>query len=131
MGFAICYIVIGVAWIALLFYPRFTIMQLLKTVIAGCCSFCPLLLIGMSLCQGKVVFVSNVWLDILVVAYFLFTPLFCLIAFIWNTVDIVRYSRKKAESKEYLRACGQLMILAIFVVYLVAVCGPMIWGIGC
>ena len=75
--------------------------------------------------------VSNDCYDILVVAYFLFTPLFCLIALIWNTVDIVKYSRKKAESKEYLRACGQLMILAIFVVYLLAVCGPIIWGIGC
>ncbi len=127
MSFAIYYIMIGVAWIALLFFPRFTKVQLLKTFIAGCCSFCPLLMIGMEM---------GFWgswgcLDVLVVAFFLFTPLFCLIALIWNIVDIVKYARKKVELMEYYRAWGQMVIWVVFVVYLLFVCGPMIIGIGC
>ena len=62
--------------------------------------------------------------------YFTLTPLACLTAFVWNTVDIARYS-KNNESKELLRACGQLAVWLVFVVYLLFVCGPIILGAGC
>ena len=121
------FIIISAAWIALLFYPRFTKIQLWKTVLAACCSFCPLLMTVVASCQKMGYPVSWSWglLNILVVAFFTLTPLSCLTAFVWNTVDIARYS-KKNESKELLRACGQLAVWAVFVVYLLFVCGPII-----
>ena len=120
------FIIISAAWIALLFYPRFTKIQLWKTVLAACCSFCPLLLTGTFLWQKMGYRISWVIFDILAVAYFTLTPLSCLIALIWNIVDIARYSKKTTESKELLRACGQLAVWAVFVVYLLFVCGPII-----
>ena len=119
------FIIISAAWIALLFYPRFTKIQLWKTVLAACCSFCPLLLTGTFLWHEMGYRVSWVIFDILAVAYFTLTPLSCLIALIWNIVDIARYSQKN-EFKELLRACGQLAVWAVFVVYLLFVCGPII-----
>ena len=119
------FIIISAAWIALLFYPRFTKIQLWKTVLAACCSFCPLLLTGTFVWQKMGYRISWVIFDILAVSYFTLTPLSCLTAFVWNTVDIARYS-KKNESKELLRACGQLAVWAVFVVYLLFVCGPII-----
>ena len=71
------------------------------------------------------------YLNILVVAFFTLTPLSCLIALIWNIVDIARYSKKPTESKELLRVLGQLAVWTVFVVYLLFVCGPVIVGIGC
>ena len=124
---------ISVGWAALLLYPRFTGIQLWKTVLAGFCSFCPLLLTGVALCQKMGYPISCSWelLNILVVAFFTLTPLSCLIALIWNIVDIARCSKKPTESKELLRAWGQLAVWAVFVVYLLFVCGPVIVGIGC
>ena len=119
------FIMISVGWAALLLYPRFTGIQLWKTVLAGFCSFCPLLLTGTFLWQEMGYRVSWVIFDILAVAYFTLTPLSCLIALIWNIVDIARYSQKN-EFKELLRACGQLAVWAVFVVYLLFVCGPII-----
>ena len=119
------FIMISVGWAALLFYPRFTGIQLWKTVLAGFCSFCPLLLTGTFLWHEMGYRVSWVIFDILAVAYFTLTPLSCLIALIWNIVDIARYSQKN-EFKELLRACGQLAVWAVFVVYLLFVCGPII-----
>ena len=116
---------ISVGWAALLLYPRFTGIQLWKTVLAGFCSFCPLLLTGTFLWHEMGYRVSWVIFDILAVAYFTLTPLSCLIALIWNIVDIARYSQKN-EFKELLRACGQLAVWAVFVVYLLFVCGPII-----
>ena len=116
---------ISVGWAALLLYPRFTKIQLWKTILAACCSFCPLLLTGTFLWHEMGYRVSWVIFDILAVAYFTLTPLSCLIALIWNIVDIARYSQKN-EFKELLRACGQLAVWAVFVVYLLFVCGPII-----
>ena len=127
-------VIISAAWTALLFYPRFTGIQLWKTVLAGCCSFCPLLMTGgVTLCRemGYPVSWSRELLNVLVVAFFTLTPLSCLTAFVWNTVDIARYSKKPTESKELLRALGQLAVWTVFVVYLLFVCGPVIVGIGC
>ena len=132
MSEIIALIIISAAWVALLFFPRFTKIQLGKTVLAACCSFCPLLLSGIILWQEMGHPVSwKVLNNILVVAYFTLTPLACLTAFVWNTVDIVRYSGKPNESKELLRACGQLAVWLVFVVYLLFVCGPVILGAGC
>ena len=122
---------ISVGWAALLFYPRFTGIQLWKTVLSGFCAFCPLLLTGIILWQKMGYPVSWKILNILVVAFFTLTPLSCLIALIWNIVDVARYSKKPTESKELLRAWGQLAVWAVFVVYLLFVCGPVIVGIGC
>ena len=119
------FIMISVGWAALLLYPRFTGIQLWKTVLAGFCSFCPLLLTGTFLWHEMGYRVSWVIFDILAVAYFTLTPLSCLIALIWNIVDIARYSQKN-EFKELLRACGQLAVWLVFVVYLLFVCGPII-----
>ena len=130
MNVTLYFIIISAAWIALLFYPRFTKIQLWKTVLAACCSFCPLLLSGTFLWQEMGYPVSWEVLDIPVVAYFTLTPLACLTALIWNIVDIARYS-KKNESEELLRACGQLAVWLVFVVYLLFVCGPIILGAGC
>ena len=124
-------IIISVVWAALLFYPCFTGIQLWKTVLAGFCAFCPLLLTGIILWQKMGYPVSWEILNILVVAFFTLTPLSCLIALIWNIVDVARYSKKTTESKELLRAWGQLAVWAVFVVYLLFVCGPVIVGIGC
>ncbi len=118
MNVSLYFIIFSAAWIALLFFPRFTKIQLWKTFFAACCSFCPLLLTGTFLWQEMGYRVSWVIFDILVVAYFTLTPLSCLTAFVWNTVDIVRYSPKTTESKELLRACGQLAVWLVFVVYL-------------
>ena len=126
----VTFIMISMAWAALLFYPRFTGIQLWKTVLAGFCSFCPLLLTGTFLWQEMGYRVSWVIFDILAVAYFTLTPLSCLIALIWNIVDIARYSQKN-EFKELLRASGQLAVWTVFVVYLLFVCGPIILGVGC
>ena len=117
---------ISVGWAALLFYPRFTGIQLWKTVLSGFCAFCPLLLTGIILWQKMGYPVSWKILNILVVAFFTLTPLSCLIALIWNIVDVARYSKKTTESKELLRAWGQLAVWAVFVVYLLFVCGPII-----
>jgi len=125
------FIIISAAWTALLFYPRFTKIQLGKTVLAACCSFCPLLLTGSFLWDKMGYPVSWKFLDILVVALFTLTPLSCLTALIWNIADIVRYSKKRTESKELLRASGQLTVWIIFMVYLLFVCGPVIVGVGC
>ena len=125
------FIMISVGWAALLLYPRFTGIQLWKTVLAGFCAFCPLLLTGIILWQKMGYPVSWKILNILVVAFFTLTPLSCLIALIWNIVDVARYSKKTTESKELLRAWGQLAVWAVFVVYLLFVCGPVIVGIGC
>ena len=76
-------------------------------------------------------FTDSFNLNILVVAFFTLTPLSCLTAFVWHIVDIARYSKKPTESKELLRAWGQLAVWAVFVVYLLFVCGPIIVGIGC
>ncbi len=129
MNITLYFIIISAAWIALLFYPRFTKIQLWKTVLAACCSFCPLLLNGIILWQEMGYPVSC--LNILVVAYFTLTPLSCLTAFVWNTVDIARYSKKQTGSKELLRALGQLAVWIVFVVYLLFVCGPILLGVGC
>ena len=133
MEIELYFVMISAAWTALLFYPRFTGIQLWKTVLAGSCSFCPLLMSGVALCQGMgyPVFWSWELLNILVVAFFTSTPLSCLIALIWNIVDIARYSKKQTESKELLRAWGQLAVGIVFVVYLLFVCGPVIVGTGC
>ncbi|MBO4649177.1 MAG: hypothetical protein J5806_13580 [Lentisphaeria bacterium] len=131
MKIELYFILISAAWTALLLYPRFTGIQLWKTVLAGFCSFCPLLMIGVALCQKMGYPVSWELLNILVVAFFTLTPLSCLTALIWNIVDIARYSKKPTESKELLRAWGQLAVWAVFVVYLLFVCGPVIVGIGC
>ena len=120
------FIMISVGWAALLFYPRFTGIQLWKTVLSGFCAFCPLLLTGIILWQKMGYPVSWKILNILVVAFFTLTPLSCLIALIWNIVDVARYSKKTTESKELLRAWGQLAVWAVFVVYLLFVCGPII-----
>ena len=125
MEIELYFIIISAAWAALLFYPRLTGIQLWKTVLAGFCSFCPLLLTGTFLWHEMGYRVSWVIFDILAVAYFTLTPLSCLIALIWNIVDIARYSQKN-EFKELLRACGQLAVWAVFVVYLLFVCGPII-----
>ena len=125
------FIMRSVGWAALLFYPRFTGIQLWKTVLSGFCAFCPLLLTGIILWQKMGYPVSWKILNILVVAFFTLTPLSCLIALIWNIVDVARYSKKTTESKELLRAWGQLAVWAVFVVYLLFVCGPVIVGIGC
>ena len=126
------FIIISVVWAALLFYPCFTGIQLWKTVLAGCCSFCPLLLTGIILWQKMGYPVSwGILNNILVVAFFTLTPLSCLIALIWNIVDIARYSKKQTGSKELLRASGQLAVWTVFVVYLLFVCGPIILGVGC
>ena len=130
MNITSCFIIISTAWTALLFYPRFTGIQLWKTVLAACCSFCPLLLTGIILCQEMGYRVSWDILNILVVAYFTLTPLSCLTAFVWNTVDIARYS-KKTGFQELLRALGQLAVWTVFVLYLLFVCGPIILGAGC
>ena len=130
MNVSLYFIIISAAWIALLFYPRFTKIQLWKTVLAACCSFCPLLLTGTFLWQEMGYQVSWEVLDIPVVASFTLTPLACLTAFVWNIVDIARYSQKN-ESEELLRACGQLAVWLVFVVYLLFVCGPIILGAGC
>ena len=130
MKILLCFITISVVWAALLFYPRFTGIQLWKTVLAGCCSFCPLLLIGIFLWQEMGYPVSWEILNISVVAFFTLTPLSCLTAFVWNTVDIARYSKKQTESKELLRALGQLTVWTVFVVYLLFICGPIILGIS-
>lgn len=126
------FIMISAVWAALLFYPRFTGIQLWKTVLAGCCSFCPLLMTGAALCR-KMGYPGWSWevLNILVVAFFTLTPLSCLIALIWNIVDVVRYSKKQTGSKEFWRAWGQLAVWIVFAAYLLFVCGPMILGIGC
>ena len=126
------FIIISAVWAALLFYPCFTGIQLWKTVLAGCCAFCPLLMTGAALCR-KMGCPDWSWevLNVLVVAFFTLTPLSCLIALIWNIVDITRYSKKTTESKEFWRAWGQLAVWAVFVVYLLLVCGPIIVGIGC
>ena len=126
MEIELYFIVISAAWTALLFYPRFTRIQLWKTVLAGCCSFCPLLLTGTFLWHEMGYRVSWELLNILVVAFFTLTPLSCLTALIWNIVDIARYSKKQTESKELRRAWGQLAVWAVFVVYLLFVCGPII-----
>ena len=133
MEIALYFIIISAAWTALLFYPRLTGIQLWKTVLAGCCSFCPLLLTGVTLCQKMGCHGSRSWelLNISVVAFFTLTPLSCLIALIWNIVDIARYSKKTTESKELPRAWGQLAVWTVFVVYLLFVCGPTILGVGC
>ncbi len=126
------FIIISVVWAALLFYPRFTGIQLWKTILAGCCSFCPLLLTGIILWQKMGYPVSwGILNNILVVAFFTLTPLSCLIALIWNIVDIARYSKKQTESKELQRAWGQLAVWTVFIVYLLFVCGPIIVGVGC
>jgi len=130
MSVIIDFIIISAAWIALLFFPRFTKIQLWKTILAACCSFCSLLLTGTFLWQEMGYRVSWVIFDILAVAYFTLTPLSCLIALIWNIVDIARYSPKN-EFKELLRACGQLALWLVFVVYLLFVCSPIILGVGC
>ena len=130
MNVSLYFIIFSAAWIALLLFPRFTKIQLWKTILAACCSFCPLLLTGTFLWQEMGYRVSWVIFDILAVAYFTLTPLSCLIALIWNIVDIARYSQKN-EFKELLRAWGQLAVWAVFVVYLLFVCGPVIVGIGC
>ena len=126
------FIIISVVWAALLFYPRFTGIQLWKTILAGGCSFCPLLMIGIALCQ-KMGYPDWSWevQNILVVAFFTLTPLSCLIALIWNIVDIARYSKKPTGSRELLRAWGQQAVWTVFVFYLLFVCGPVIVGIGC
>ena len=126
MNITLYFIIISAAWIALLFFPRFTKIQLWKTVLAACCSFCPLLLTGTFLWHEMGYRVSWVIFDILAVAYFTLTPLSCLIALIWNIVDVARYSKKTTESKELLRAWGQLAVWTVFVVYLLFVCGPII-----
>ena len=126
MNVSLYFIIFSAAWIALLFFPRFTGIQLWKTILAACCSFCPLLLTGTFLWQEMGYRVSWVIFDILAVAYFTLTPLSCLIALIWNIVDIARYSKKQTGSKELLRAWGQLAVWAVFVVYLLFVCGPII-----
>ena len=126
MNVSLYFIIFSAAWIALLLFPRFTKIQLWKTILAACCSFCPLLLTGTFLWQEMGYRVSWVIFDILAVAYFTLTPLSCLIALIWNIVDIARYSKKTTESKELLRAWGQLAVWAVFVVYLLFVCGPII-----
>ena len=133
MEIELYFVIISAAWTALLFYPRFTGIQLWKTVLAVCCSFCPLLMTVVASCQKMRYPVSWSWglLNILVVAFFTSTPLSCLIALIWNIVDIARYSKKPTESKELLRALGQLAVWTVFVVYLLFVCGPVIVGIGC
>ena len=125
------FIMISVGWAALLFYPRFTGIQLWKTVLSGFCAFCPLLLTGIILWQKMGYPVSWKILNILVVAFFTLTPLSCLIALIWNIVDIARYSKKQTESKELQRAWGQLAVWTVFIVYLLFVCGPIIVGVGC
>ena len=117
MNVSLYFIIISAAWSSLLFFPRFTKIQLWKTILAACCSFCPLLLCGTFLWQEMGYRVSWVIFDILAVAYFTLTPLSCLIALIWNIVDIARYSPKN-EFKELLRACGQLAVWLVFVVYL-------------
>ena len=126
MNVSLYFIIFSAAWIALLLFPRFTKIQLWKTILAACCSFCPLLLTGTFLWQEMGYRVSWVIFDILAVAYFTLTPLSCLIALIWNIVDVARYSKKTTESKELLRAWGQLAVWAVFVVYLLFVCGPII-----
>ena len=132
MNITLYFVIISVAWAALLFFPRFTKIQLWKTVLAACCSFCPLLLTGIMLGQQMGYRVSwKVLNNILVVAYFTLTPLSCLTALIWNVVDIARYSQKQTESKELLRALGQLAVWTVFVLYLLFVCGPVILGVGC
>ena len=131
MDITLYFIIISAAWIALLFYPRFTKIQLWKTVLAACCAFCPLLLTGIFLWQEMGYRVSWKVLDILVVALFTLTPLSCLAAFVWNAVDIARYSKKQTGSKELLRACGQLAVWLVFVIYLLFVCGPIILGVDC
>ena len=131
MNIPLQFIIISAAWTALLFYPRFTRIQLWKTVLAVCCSFCPLLLTGSFLWDKMGYPVSWEFLDILVVALFTLTPLSCLTALIWNIADIVRYSKKRIEPKELLRASGQLTVWIIFMVYLLFVCGPVIVGVGC
>ena len=120
------FIIISAAWIALLFYPRFTKIQLWKTVLAACCSFCPLLLTGTFLWQKMGYRISWVIFDILAVSYFTLTPLSCLTAFVWNAVDIVRYSKKTTGSRDLLRTLEQLVVWTVFVVYLLFVCGPII-----
>ena len=94
MNITLYFIIISAAWIALLFYPRFTKIQLWKTVLAACCSFCPLLLTGTFSWQEMGYRISWVIFDILAVSYFTLTSLSCLTAFVWNTVDIARYSKK-------------------------------------
>ena len=131
MEIELYFVIISAAWTALLFYPCFTGIQLWKTVLAGCCSFCPLLLTGIILWQKMGYPVSWGILNILVVAFFTLTPLSCLIALIWNIVDIARYSKKQTESKELQRAWGQLAVWTVFIVYLLFVCGPIIVGVGC
>ena len=131
MSVIIEFIIISVVWAALLFYPCFTGIQLWKTVLAGCCSFCPLLLTGIILWQKMGYPVSwGILNNILVVAFFTLTPLSCLIALIWNIVDIARYSKKQTESKELQRAWGQLAVWTVFIVFLLFVCGPIIVGVG-
>ena len=51
MDILLYFIIISTIWTALLFYPCFTKIQLWKTVLAACCSFCPLLLTGTFLWQ--------------------------------------------------------------------------------
>ena len=131
MNVSLYFIIFSAAWIALLLFPRFTKIQLWKTILAACCSFCPLLLTGIILWQKMGYPVSWKILNILVVAFSTLTPLSCLIALIWNIVDVARYSKKTTESKELLRAWGQLAVWIVFVAYLLSVCGPMIAGIGC
>ena len=131
MEIELYFVIISAAWTALLFYPRFTGIQLWKTVLAGCCAFCPLLMTGVALCQKMGYPVSWEILNISVVAFFTLTPLSCLIAFVWNIVDIARYSKNPTGSKELLRALGQLAVWIVFVVYLLFVWGPIIVGIGC
>ena len=131
MSVIIDFIIISAAWIALLFFPRFTGIQRWKTVLAACCSFCPLLLSGIILWQEMGHRVSWEILNISVVVCFTLTPLLCLTAFVWNVVDIARYSQKQTDSKELLRALGQLAVWIVFVVYLLFVCGPIILGAGC
>ena len=133
MEIELYFVIISAVWAALLFYPRFTGIQLWKTVLAGCCAFCPLLMTVVALCQKIGYSISWSWelLNILVVAFFTLTPLSCLTAFVWNTVDIARYSKKQTESKELLRSWGQLAVWIVFIAYLLLVCGPIIVGIGC
>ncbi|MBQ6599688.1 MAG: hypothetical protein IJH79_19235 [Lentisphaeria bacterium] len=130
MNIPLQFIIISAVWTALLFFPRFTRIQLWETVLAACCSFCPLLLSGTFLWQEMGYRVSWVIFDILAVACFTLTPLSCLTALIWNIADIARYS-KRNEARELLRALGQLAVRLVFAVHLLFVCGPVIVGVGC
>ena len=121
----IYFITILIFWIALLFYPSFDKKQLWKTIVFGFSLFCPILLIGIILGQKIGYDVHVLIRNILGVSFLLYTPFICLIFFVWNIVDIVKYSRIKSQKTELLRALGQMVSFWILIVFLLLKCGPM------